>query len=204
MIDWSWVSRLSWVVGFIVGLTLILHIGNIARIGISNVVGDNLSAAIRKGNMVLPSCGIAISVLILGKVGTRVVISNSIAILVDSWLIIGWLMVRSWLVDRGWVIRSWGWGVIGSWGWVSDDWNGMNDWSSMDDWSNTDNWSGVVDGGDVDSWDVVDGGMDKSWSMVWLMNSMAHNWSMSMLDGCVAGHISGHSGEESRDSNKSL
>ena len=97
-------SRLGWVVWLVVGFSLVLNISNVARVGITNTVGDNLGATIRKVNTVLARGGIAISVLILGKVSTRVVISNSIAILVDSWLIISWLMVWSWLVNWFWFI----------------------------------------------------------------------------------------------------
>ena len=41
------------------GLTLILDIGNIARIGIQNIVGNNLGAAIRKSNTVFSVGGIS-------------------------------------------------------------------------------------------------------------------------------------------------
>ena len=88
----------SRLVGLIVGLTLVPHISHIARVGISNIVGDNLGAAIRKVDTVLAIGSIVITVLIGSKVGTRVVISNSILILVDSRSVISRLMVGSWLV----------------------------------------------------------------------------------------------------------
>jgi len=86
MINGSWVG-FDWCWG-VVCLSLVFDISNIARVTISNVVGHNLGATIREGDTVLAVGGITIPVLVLGKVGTRVVISNSIAILVDSWLII--------------------------------------------------------------------------------------------------------------------
>merc|ERR1712142_1312986 len=94
----------SWMVWFIVGFTLVVYISHISRISIGSVVGHNLGAAIRKTNTVLSSGGIAIPVLICSKVGTRVVISNSITVVVDSWFIIGWLFV------------CWSWGWMVNWG----------------------------------------------------------------------------------------
>ena len=85
MIGWSF---LGCVVRLIVWLTSILDISNIARIGISNIVVDNLGAAVWKSNPVFAIGGISIPVLVLGKVDTGVVICYSIAILVDSWCVI--------------------------------------------------------------------------------------------------------------------
>ena len=78
MISWDRVS-LDWGRG-IVCLTLILDISNIARVSIGNIVGDNLGAAVRKGNTVLAVGGVAITSLILTKVGTRVLISHSVLV----------------------------------------------------------------------------------------------------------------------------
>ena len=216
MVGWSWVgnldwvSWLSWVVWLVVGLTLVSHISNVARVGISNVVGDNLGATVWKSNTVFTSGGIAISVLVLGKVGTRVVISNSITILIDSWAIIFWLMV-SWLgwvvwsrfVDWGWVV--WGWGrLVDNWSWVVDsswlvnNWL-VDNWSWVVDWGwLVDNWGWVVDWG----WLMVSWGMDwdvlwgMDWDMGWSMNSSAvllsGIWVMDVLWGSMglAGHNS--------------
>jgi len=89
MVHRGWVGLdWSWMVWLVVGLAFVLHIGNISRVSISGVVGHNLGATVWKSNTVLSICGIAIPVLVLGKVGTRVVIGNSITILVNSWLII--------------------------------------------------------------------------------------------------------------------
>jgi hypothetical protein len=66
------------------GLSFICHISNIARVGISNIVVDNLGPAIGKGNAVRTMGGIAVPALIRGEVGSAVVILDSISILVDS------------------------------------------------------------------------------------------------------------------------
>jgi hypothetical protein len=80
------VSRGSSLVrGLVLGvssLSLVCHISNIARVGISNIVVDNLGPAVRKGNAVRTMSGIAVPALIRGKVGTTVVILDSISILV--------------------------------------------------------------------------------------------------------------------------
>jgi len=86
-------SRVPGFIRSIVGLTLISDIGNISRVLITNRVGDNLGATIRKIYTVLAIGSITITVFMLFKVGTRVVISNSIAICVVSWGIISWFMV---------------------------------------------------------------------------------------------------------------
>ena len=60
----SLVDRLM---GGISGLALILHVHDIARVGISSVVGDNLGAAVGKKDAVLAVGGIAIT----GLIGTK-------------------------------------------------------------------------------------------------------------------------------------
>merc|ERR1719228_1952384 len=106
--SWGMVrSRLLGLIWCIVGLTLIFDIGNISRVAISNVVGDNLGASIRKIYTIFTIGSITITGLILTKVSARVVISNSISIFVDSWAIISRLMVSgsrmSRLVGGSWV-----------------------------------------------------------------------------------------------------
>ena len=98
----------------IVCLTLILDISNIARVSIGNIVGDNLGAAVGKGNTVLSSSVVAIPLLILGKVGSRVGVSHGVLISIDSWgIFIGWGLVGSWLVSWSRLV-SWGWSI--GWG----------------------------------------------------------------------------------------
>jgi hypothetical protein len=70
------------------GLSFVCHISNIARVGISNIVVDDLGPAVRKGNTVRTTGGIAIPALIRSKVGTAVVVLDSISILVDGGAII--------------------------------------------------------------------------------------------------------------------
>ena len=248
MISWDRVSLdRGW---GIVRLTLILDISNIARVSIGNIVGDNLGAAVRKGNTVLAVGGVAITSLILTKVGARVLISHTVLVSVDSRAIISWLLVA---MDRlGWVVWSWGWLVSGSSvdNGLVDDWGGVVDGSSMDH-GLVDNGSWVVDrGGVVRSGLVDDGGWVVDWGWVvwgrlvdwhvgWSMHSsavllssigvvhilgsgmgllgndgsvgavglvdrVAHSGGIAVLDDLVVGLVSGSSGQEGRDSDKSL
>ena len=94
------------VVGLVVGLSLIPDISNIARVSIGNIVGNNLGPAIGKVDTVFAVGGISVTVLVGGKVGSRVVISDSIAKVIDSRPIISSLLVvRGSMVDR---LVSWG------------------------------------------------------------------------------------------------
>ena len=153
-------SRLLGLIGSIVSLTFIFDIGNISRVAISNIVGNNLSTAIGKSYTIFSIGSITITGFILSKVGTRVVISNSISISVDSWAIISRLRVsrvnRSWvnngsMVDRGMVNRD-----------VVD--RGMVDRSSMED------------GSMVDS--MMNRGMVNSMVSRCMMNSMVERCGM--------------------------
>ena len=251
MISWDRVS-LDWGWG-IVSLTLVLDISNIARVSISHIVGDNLGAAVRKGNTVLAVGGVAITSLILTKVGARVLISHTILVSVDSRAIISWLLVA---VDRlGWVVWSWGWPVswdnrlVHNWGRVVDWGNHwlVNDWGSVVDWGwLVNNGSWVVDrcwlvdnGGRVVDRGWVVWGWLVDWHVGWSMHSsavllsgvrvvhvlgsgmgllgndgsvgavglvdrVAHSGGIAVLDDLVVGLVSGSSGQESRDSDKSL
>ena len=107
--------------GSIVGLTLISDISNISRVFISNLVGDNLGSTIRKIYTIFAISSITITVFMLFKVGTRVVIKDSITILVVGRGFISRLLVRismvsrlvgrSWVVNRSWMI-NWSRGVV--------------------------------------------------------------------------------------------
>jgi len=115
-------SRSVGLISRILGLALVSDISNISRVLIPNIVGDNLGTTIGKSYTVFTRGSITITVLTLSKVGTRVVISDSITILVKSWAFISGLMVSllrvsglvggsrlvdwSRLVDRGRVVRS--------------------------------------------------------------------------------------------------
>ena len=231
-------GRLGWVVWLIVSLALILDIGDIARVSVSHLVSDDLGAAVGKGNTVLAIGGVTITGLVLSKVSTRVVVSNSVLVPVDSWAIIGWLLVA---VDGSWVVGSW---LVDHWCWVVDrfvDYGGsVVDWGMVDNGLVVHNGSGVVDRGRV----VVDWGRvavnglvdrDVGRSMnssavllsgvgvvhvlgscvgllghnggigaVGFVNGVAHSWSISVLDDLMVGLVSGSSGQEGRDSDKSL
>jgi hypothetical protein len=93
-------------------LSLILDISYISRLGIKNIVGDNLGATIREGNTVFSIGGVTISVLIGSKVSTTVSIIDSIAIIICWWNI---SINGSWAIGRSWSI-GWNWGICWSWG----------------------------------------------------------------------------------------
>ena len=184
----------------VLGNTLVFHISNIARVGISNVVCDNLGAAIGKGNTVLASSGISVPLLVLTKVSLGVVISNSVLISVHSWSIISWLLVAmDWLVNhRGRVVHwssvdnrlvdHWGGGVDrgGMDNRLVNHWGGVIDWGSVHNWL-VDNRSWVVDWGWVVGSRVsIDGLVDRDVS--WSMNSSA-----VLLSGIGVVHVLGSS-----------
>ena len=89
------VDRSSLVDGssIILSFSRVLNISNISTVGISNIVGDSLGPAIREGYRVGSTGSISISVLSSLEVGSRVVISNSIVVGIDSRLIIAGLLV---------------------------------------------------------------------------------------------------------------
>ena len=64
--------------------TLVFNISNIARVGISSSIGDNLGAAIRKNSAVFSRGGISVPLLVLSKVGSRVAVGNSIVVGIDG------------------------------------------------------------------------------------------------------------------------
>ena len=89
------VDRSSLVDGssIILSFSRVLNISNISTVGISNIVGDSLGPAIREGYRVGSTGSISISVLSSLEVGSRVVISNSIVVGIDSRFIIAGLLV---------------------------------------------------------------------------------------------------------------
>ena len=88
------------VIGSIVGLTLISDISNITRVFITNRIGHNLGTTIRKIYTIFTISSITITVFMLFKVGTRVVIKDSISIFIVSRGIICRFMVRIGMVSR--------------------------------------------------------------------------------------------------------
>ena len=218
MVNWGWLDNLDWC---IVCLSLVLHISNIARVAISNIVGHNLSAAVWKSNTVFTVGGITISALVGGKVGSRVVISYSISILVHSRS--NWLSLvdnRSWVVD--WLVHNnwssmvhWGWLVDNHWSWVVNwGWLGNNQWSSMVNWSMDWNmgWSMDSSASLLSSIWVVDilrgsmglAGNNSCVRAMRLVHRVAHSWSIAVLDDLVVGLVSSGSSQKGRHSNKSL
>jgi hypothetical protein len=160
-------SRLLGLIGSIVGFTFVSDISNIPGVSITNRVGDNLGTAIRKSYTVLSIGSITITGFILSKVGTRVVISDSISISVDSWAIISRLMVRSnrvsGLVGGSWVNNS---------GFV-DNGSGLVDRGRLVSGSGFVSGSWVVDGSCLvsGSW-VIDGSMVDGSMVDWVSKSM--------------------------------
>jgi len=185
-------SRLLGFIYGVSGFTLVFDIGNISRVGISNSVGDNLGTTIGESYTVFTAGSITITVLILSKVGSRVVISNSIAIFVDSWAIISGLMVSgsgvsglvggSWVGNDGGFVDNWG-GFVGGSGFVSG--SGVVDGSGFVGGSWVVNGSRLVVSG---SW-VVDGGMG-------MVDGMGKGMVNTMVgkrvgNGCVDGDMGG-------------
>merc|ERR1712018_163714 len=98
----------SGLIRFVMGLTLIFHIGNVAMFVISGIC-DNLGSAIGKGNTVFSSnYSVIILSFLFGKISTRVFIFDSIFIGEWPWgqFVLRSRMVRSWFMNGFWVIRS--------------------------------------------------------------------------------------------------
>ena len=186
-------SRLLGLIRSIVGLTLVFDISNVSRVSISDSVGDNLGTTIGKGYTVFARGSITITVLVLLEVGTRVVISNSITILVNSWAIISGFRVSR-LVGGSWVGNNSGFVDNGS-GLVDGsrgrlvDWGrgGLVNWGRFVDRGWVVDGSGVVDGsmGMVDSMGkgMVGNGVGKVGSMVDGMGKVSMGWG---VDGVMA------------------
>merc|ERR1719187_2771401 len=68
--------------------SLIGNFSNIATVGISSVVVDHLGSAVRESNSIGSRGGVAISLFIGAKLGSTVVISNTILISIGSRLVI--------------------------------------------------------------------------------------------------------------------
>merc|ERR1712106_130659 len=85
----SWSSMDSWS-SSIAGNSFIGDILNVSRVSISAIV-DNLSPAIRKSHPVAARGGVTISLLLLSKVISTVVVTHSILVGVHWGLIIHWL-----------------------------------------------------------------------------------------------------------------
>merc|ERR1711981_81037 len=145
---WGWLGCVvwSWFVFWVMGNTFVFNVSDITVISVSGI-GNNLGTAIGKSNTVFTSDNITVTVFISGKISLGVVILNSITILVNSWAIIGWVVIRSWFVYDGSMIRSWSWVVY---------------------WGSFVCWGGVVWDGMMDSWVSIGGGM--YWDMSWSMN----------------------------------
>ena len=104
-------SRVSGLVGFgfvfgVDGFTRVFDISDVSRVVIGNLVGDSLDTAIGQSNVVFAMGGISITSFSGSKVGSGVIISNSIGVVV-CWgdISVYWGGVA---IDGGRVIRG-GW-----------------------------------------------------------------------------------------------
>ena len=88
-------------VGSVLGLSFVPHISNVAGVGISNRVGDNLGPAVGEVDAVLSVGGVTVTGLVLGKVGLGIVISDGVGVLVLGRLIVLGLGSVGSRVDRG-------------------------------------------------------------------------------------------------------
>ena len=215
----NWLDSLN---RFIMSLALIFDISNIARVAISNIVRDNLSATIWKSNFVFSIGGIPISVLIGSKVGTRVVIGYGITILVNCWP--HWFscfVCHDWgrVVDRGWLCNNHGsWFVNDHRGWLVGRGRLVQDWCSMVDWGmdwGMDwhmGWCMDSSGVFLSSIWVVHvlwssmglAGNNSSIRTVGLVDRVADSWRIAMLDDLVMGLITSGNSQQGRDSSKGL
>merc|ERR1712244_128145 len=168
---WGWlswvVSRLSWVVFWLLSNTFVSDISNISSIGIGDVVADDLGTTIRKVDTVFTVGGISVTVFVGLEVSFSVVVMDSVSEFVYGWsFFVVWSLAISW----SWGMVSWGmyywfvddWGVVWSWSW------GMVNWSMY--WSSMINWGSVVWSGFVD-WNMSRS-MDSSavfFSSIWVM-----------------------------------
>ena len=79
----------------VLGDTLVPDVSNVAGVGVSSIVGDNLGATVGKGHAVLTKGGVSIPLLILAKVGARVAVRDSILVSIDGGGV-SWGGVRGW------------------------------------------------------------------------------------------------------------
>ena len=148
-----------------------------------------LGAAIGKSNRVAASSGISVTVFAGRESSLRVIILDSVSILVYSWSFIGWFMVRGWLVVSWSWMGNWlvyNWGNIWSWLVYNWGWSVIRSWL-MYNWGNVWSWF-VYYWGMIRSWFVDNWGMVWSWGWVidWGMNLSVMNWGWvvwgSMMD----------------------
>ena len=165
------VSRcfMNWFVGVITWGSFIGYFNNVTRVAISSVVLYNLGTAIGKGYTVFAISRVAVASFICPKVDSRIIISNSIFVLIFSWYIsVSWFFV-------GWGVVSWSRFV--NWGWLVN-WSWLVDRGGLVNWSRLINWGWFVDRCWFVSWSsTVD------WSM---SNGMAVSWGMSVLHSSMA------------------
>ena len=105
--DWSWSVSRGWRRGIGNGFSNVFNISNVTGVSVSDVIGDNLGAAIGKGNTVSSVGGVSVPVLVGSKVNTVVAVGNSVLVVICWWDI---------SVDRGRSVSrcrgiSWGRGI---------------------------------------------------------------------------------------------
>ena len=113
------VMRRGMVGGLVMRLARVLDVGDVAGVGVIDVVGHGLEAAVRKLDVVLALGGIAVAALAGAKV-EAVLVSDTVLIRVvgGSGLVVGLVVAASvalggGVVDRGMVDRSMvHWGMV--------------------------------------------------------------------------------------------
>lgn len=91
--------------GSISGFTTVLDIGHIARVVISNMVGDGLDATIGQSNVVFAVGGVAVTSLVGTEVDAGVIVLDGVSVLVVG---------GSFFVRGGGGMVGGGWGMIRS------------------------------------------------------------------------------------------
>ena len=118
MVDGGMMRR-GMVGGLVMRLARVLDVGNVSRVGVIDVVGHGLEAAVRKLDVVLALGGIAVAALAGTKV-EAVLVGDTVLIRVvgGSGLVVGLVVAASvvrggGVVDRGMVDRSMvHWGMV--------------------------------------------------------------------------------------------
>ena len=91
-------------VGSVLGFTRVLDIGDVSTISVIHTVSHGLDSAVGKSHVVFTVGGITITSFVGTEIGSGVIISNGVSVIVSG----GYISVcwGSWVV--------WGWGIRGS------------------------------------------------------------------------------------------
>ena len=174
MVGWGFVD---WFVGIVTWSAFVCYFNNVARIAIGSVVFDYLGTAIGKSNTVFTIGRVTITSFISSEVDSRIIVSNSVFVLVFSWYIsVSWFFV--------------GWGMV--------SWSGVVCWSRL-----VVHWSWFVNWGWVVYWSrlVIGRGSMVAWGM---SNSVAVSIGVSVFNCGMAGNIGIGNSQEGNKSDEGL